>query len=536
MFDSFAVHVSLVEKDDMKSDKVAVKRIDQNTVELMYQDTQIKKQNSRDEGSQSLFEAKFGLGAKSDSNMSISKASGVIAKKFRFQKVLGPKTESFKLNQAIRQEPEFDKLVTLICVGRYYPVMLDLKEVTCVKGQLAYIIHDMQLLADGQPLHLQVSAFTFSKGQLIDLIGPNKVQVLLGFELNYLELTNKTVTNLTGMVLGTLSRKLEEENLNPPSIFFYVTFQIGDSSHAYRYLLCDVYNPYKTTKDSPEGGDFCPEIKTLMKYIGFERSEQDVMVQEDTDSLDIFFNELVQHKSQHLGLIVCIPTDTKHQAEAFKLLDLASQMDQIMKVFNSYTFKLVHSAINRAPAVLSRMSDGIPESRTSTVRKSGFMHGTMDAEKESGLVSQQNFEGRLSTSKSNHFQTRMQPEGQTTRQFEDLHPTNLSEKIQDCVFRFEERIKQKDILLEMQTGLLAESISIHRIKQTASNEFVAHLEKSLVEQEYKVEYLKNLVKFIAEYKLLKDENKKAKFMEAIYQLGDTFGDTVVGRLKSLLIE
>lgn len=536
MFDSLAVYVSLVDKEEAKADSAAVKRLDLNTVELTYQESLIKKQGSKEDHSQGIFETKFGLGAKSDSNQSLSKASACTVRRFKYKNLLGPKADSFKLNQTIRQEPEIDKLMTLICIGKYYPVMLDLKEITCVKGQLAYIIHDIQNMADGQPIHIQVSAFTFSKGQLIDLIGPNKVQVLLGFELNYLELTNKSVTSLTAMVLSTLSRKLEEENLNPPSIFFYVTFQIGDSRSSYRYLLCDVYNPYKSNKDSPEGGSFCPEIKTLIKYIGFERSEAEVMEQEDTDSLDIFFNELVQHKTQHVGLIVCVPADNKHQAEACKLLELGEQMDRIMSIFNSYTFKLVHSAINRAPAVLSRRSDDFPESRTSTIKKSGFHTRTMDAEKEQRVSSQVSLNGALSTSKSQVVQTRMQPEGQRQVQFEQLEPNTLSEMIQDSIFKFEDRVRNKDMLIEMQTVLLDEAIRIHGLKQASQQQAMATLEQALKDREYRLEYMKSLVKCISEYKWIKDKQTKARIMASITELGSDFGDNVISRLKSLLSE
>ena len=539
MFEQLAVFLNLVEKDEQdrtKSEEPGVARIDETTIELRQtqsasHDPQSKKPANKGNGDDTL----GGLGQEG-SGLGQSLEGPKKAARFKFKTVIGPKADSFKLNQAIRQEIEADTLTTLISVGRYYPVMLHLKEVTCVKGQLAYIIHDLQLRSGEEPLVIQTSVFTFNKNELIDLLGTEQSQMLFGFELSYIVENRETVANLTSKILDRCSKKLRERSLNPPSIFFYVTFQIGRSAKQYKYLLCDVYNPYQSSSGTREPAVLCHELQCLLKYISFETPELEILEQEQTSSLDIFFNELVQEKAQRFGVVVCVPVERKNAADAARLIDLAVQLEKASRIFHSYTFRLVQSAVTKVPAILVRRTTEGYESRAPSSRKNSGTFGNLDVERPAEETATKRFEDRFACTFGKNSQKKETPSHRPKDREPPRAPQSVSERLETCVDEMESRLANRHLFIEMQTDLHQEHMEIVKTKLETCNAIIEELDRLLATERYQNSYLKNLVKCIADYKWLKDEQKKAKIILAINELGGVLEDNVVTRILKLLNE
>jgi hypothetical protein len=452
--------------------------------------------------------------------------------------VTGPRADAFKLYQALRVDHELDVLTSMVCVGRYYPVMVDLKAVAAVKGQLAFIIHDLQMRSGEEALLIQVSVFSFNKGELIDLLAAEKSQMLFNFELSYLEEDRTSVASMTSKILSRCSKVLrEKDSMNPPSIFFYVTFQVGNSQRRYKYLLGDIYNPFKASGTGFEQIVLCDELKSLLKYTSFETSEAEVMGMEETSSLDIFFNELVQERNQRMKLIVCIPTEKNRYEDAVRFANLAHKLEKTSKIFDSYTFKLVQSAVSKVPAVIARRSTQQPESRadsraTSSRKSSGF--GTFDAERPALEISLKRLEERFASTFSKQQPKKASPSKENKSQIERKAPESLIEKLEVCIQEIEGRLATKDSFIEMQTDLHREEREVSKMKLATDNTLIEELDQLLEGERYQTEYLKNLIKAIAEYKWIKDEQKKAKIIQAINELGSMFGDKTITCLLNLL--
>lgn len=541
MFDCFAVTVNVVSKDDSdRSDDHAVVRVDECSLELRAPSSDQSEAQSKEGSTLNRLDSNIGRGGKTEALGMGQKVDPKKVLRYKFKNIVGPKADPFKLNQAVRMEPELDTLTTLIAVGRYFPVMLNLKEVASVKGQLAFIINDMQQRSEDQGLLIQTSVFSFNKGELVDLLSAEKTQMLFGFELSYIEEDRETVANLTSKILARCSKKLREQGLNPPSIFFYVTFQVGSSSRCYKYLLCDVYNPFQSTAASPENASLSAELQCLLKYISFETPETEILEQEQTSSLDIFFNELVQEKSQRLGVIVSLPVEKKSLGDTVKLADLALKLEKTSRIFHSYTFRLVQSAVAKVPAILVRRSGDLresrPESRATSNRKSGAKFGTLDIERPSQDAATKKFEERFNST----FGKPKQPKAATVQESrmrpERPEPETLLEKLETCIQDFEARISNRDQFIEMQSELQHEHLEVTKMKLSTNNAMVEELDRLLAAERYQTDYLKNLIKAISEYKWIKDEPKKAKIIQAINELGGMLGDRVITCLLNLLKE
>jgi hypothetical protein len=531
MFEQFAVFVNLVEKDDNKVrvEDNAVVRIDEHHIELRAVSSDSIHQNSKIFDQSDNHDSNVAFGAREDQHLGQSKSDPKKVLRYKFKNVLGPKADHFKLNQAIRFEPEIDSLTTMISIGRYHPIMLHLKEVSTVKGQLAFVIQDIQFRSGEDELFIQTSVFSFNKGELIDLLATDKTQMLFGFELSYIEENRETVSNLTSKILSRCSKKLRDLSLNPPSIFFYVTFQLGASTKRFRYLLCDVYNPYQA-----ETSNLCMELQTLLKYVTFETSETEILEQEQTSSVDIFFNELVQEHSQRLSLMVCIPTEKKHLSDAVKLSDFALKLEKASRIFESYTFRVAKSGGPSLPRMLSqRPTSGGHSQANSAARE---RPSTFDIERPAMMLHARDDDVRQSGQLGDVVRRADVKAGPDRGRNLAEEAGGVSEMIQRCVEHVERRNEDKDRFIEIQSELLREHLELTKLKMTTNNSITEELDRLLESERYQTTFLKNLIRSIAEYKWLKDEQKKVKIVQAINELGDLLGDKTITCLMNLLVE
>ena len=504
MFQNFRFHVNLISKDSDQKPKseTILTRLDAETVELVVEEQPgpvpaAVRESSKEFGSKGGF---FDNPANS-----LPRGFTKKAVQYKFKRILGPGLETLKLHHEIGFPVDCSKLTTIISLGKYYPTVLNMNDSTMVKGLLGQILKEIFQLAEAGPVQLFLSCFTFHNRSLLNLVESEdtQTQMLFNFELNYLEFDKATHQSLPSKIKNMLSKKLSTFNFNPPMIFFYLSARTPHSPAPFRYLLVDVYQTF--LKPAKSGGPslFSPEVAVMLKYVGFEAQNDSVNAEEQTDSLDLFFNELVQEKQQNFSLFTNVPIGASNLHEAQLLLGFSAKLEAIASIYSSYTFQLVHSQTQKIVPI--RSVDLSASSRKSKPMQPESSQRQMDQEERP-----------------------RQPSAGA------LQACDLSKKIEDCVEQFSTRLRYKDELVQMQNALLAQIVDFSKSKQDISQSNSEELIKHIEELDYDLKYLKNLIQCIAEYRTTKDESFKSKLVSSISNLTRYFERKTLSGLTLLL--
>jgi hypothetical protein len=406
MFQSFGLHVNLFEKDagssKPRTGDPCISRISPKEVEITRSNADNLKHfdDKRTVYSVESSTDHNRLTESSNTSMSLtSKASfsGPTKTVFKFDKVIGPNADNFSIYQEIKPVLHTSHLETFISVGLYNPIMVNLADASGSKNQINYIFKSIEELCDGK-ITINLSCFVFNGPSLVDMLSSQSTQMIFGFELNYLQFNKNTHPTMASSLKDIIGKKLREINLNPKSIFYYASVSAEGFTSPFRYLMCDVFQAFVKDAKTP-GSVLAPELSALNKYIGFDANKDEVNLDEQTDSLDIFFNELVQERNQRVTIISCIPIDHHRQSDSYKLLELSSQYERIATIFNSFTFQLVHSQAARmfpirhtsmAAQEDSEEKPGLQSKRQSLRPEVQGSNRKMDAEGQSRGISRQN--------------------------------------------------------------------------------------------------------------------------------------------------
>ena len=435
-------------------------------------------------------------------------------KNYEFHRVLSPSIGISDTGSQLGVWTEEGVFYVLYSIGKYYPIVLDIIDLSRPKGLL---IHTIRNLIEKQPpdslggIKIRVSCFTFMNSSLIDILQASDSHALYNSSLRYSSFTVESYTNIPLVIKDALSHMLSSLSINPSSIYYYLTIQTGQAQ--FRYLLVDYYQPYIKRNNTVS---LCADLSTLIDSTGYDRAfREDEEARKD--EYTSFLQHMVTDTRVSMNVVTHVPIHAAYRSDIPLYIHLSNTFHRIHLIYSSYTSSIIRRQLysngGERPSQSQKEERKSPEGRGKSFQEEKKEKIEDQAKEEEPVIK------RL----------RKEMGG-----IEEEERIRILGRIEESIQVYEERIKYKDDLIDMQNRTLKQLVELSAIKKETYSSSFDELKEHVKSLDSDIKYMKHLIKCISEYRSVKDDQWRSKLLTAISSLTKIFDHTIITGLTNLL--